>query len=74
MPTAQSAQNQLQPCAIRDGTPGNYLTVATVAADFGVSEETVRRWIRQGRITAYRVGPRRLRIDPHSLAALVVAR
>jgi len=66
MHNAQGAHNGLRP---RD-----YPTTDSVADDLGVSPETIRRWIRQGRISAYRVGPRRLRIDPASLTHLVQAR
>ena len=44
------------------------------AADAGVSTETVRRWIREGQLVAYRVGKRRLRVDPSSMAALMTPR
>ena len=66
MHNAHGAHNELRP---RD-----YPTTDSVADDLGVSPETIRRWIRQGRISAYRVGPRRLRIDPASLSHLVQAR
>jgi excisionase family DNA binding protein len=34
-------------------------TIKQTAGFFCVDEKTVRRWIAQGRLTAYRVGPRR---------------
>lgn len=46
-------------------------TIQEAAAENGVHTNTVRRWIRQGRITAYRVGPRRIRIDRASLTAVI---
>lgn len=39
------------------------VTVAAVAAQLGVHPQTVRRWIAQGRLTGYRLGPRLLRLD-----------
>jgi excisionase family DNA binding protein len=36
----------------------------------GVDEKTVRRWISQGRLTAYRVGPRLIRVDRESILKL----
>lgn len=63
---AQTARNVLR--------PSDFVTAASVAAELGVSAETVRRWIRQGRIAAFRVGPRRLRIDPASIAGMVTPR
>jgi excisionase family DNA binding protein len=41
------------------------------AADFhGVDEKSIRRWIAQGRLTAYRVGPRLIRLDRDSVLNL----
>ena len=57
LPQGQSAQD--------------YPTVNSAADWVGVHPGTLRRWIREGRLTAYRVGPRRLRIDPASLNDLV---
>lgn len=34
----------------------DWLTVEEIAKDLGVSEETVRNWIRQRHLVAYRVG------------------
>lgn len=55
-------------------TVARFPSVQQVAADLEVSSQTVRRWIRQGRIQAYAVGPRRLHIDPDSLDGLVLPR
>lgn len=60
----QNARIALPPCS--------FPTVASVARQVDVSEQTVRRWIREGKLKAYRVGPRRLRVDPESLAQMVV--
>jgi excisionase family DNA binding protein len=38
-------------------------TINQTAEYFGVDVKTVRRWIAQGRLTAYRIGPRLIRID-----------
>lgn len=48
----------------------DYLTVAEVATSCRVSEAAVRKWIRVGRLPAYRVGGRLLRIDARDVAAL----
>jgi excisionase family DNA binding protein len=45
-------------------------TIAQAAAYFGVDVKTVRRWIAQGRLTAYRIGPRLIRIDRESIIKL----
>jgi excisionase family DNA binding protein len=45
-------------------TPPERLESVTVAAArVGVSEQTVRRWIRLGIIRGYRIGPRQVRVD-----------
>lgn len=41
------------------------------AADaLGVSIRTIRRWVAEGKLTAYRVGPKLLRLDPAEVDAL----
>ena len=59
----QPAPNRLRP---RD-----FPTPEQVADDYDVKPETVRKWIRSGQLTAYRVGKRRLRVDPESLAQMM---
>lgn len=48
----------------------NMITVAAAAERASVNERTIRRWIRAGRLTAYKAG-RVLRIDPDELEALL---
>jgi excisionase family DNA binding protein len=44
----------------------------TEAADiYGLSTKTIRRYISDGRLKAYRVGPRAIRVDRDSLASLL---
>lgn len=38
-------------------------SISDVAAEFGVCEKTVRRWLADGRIRGQRVGPRLLRFS-----------
>ncbi|MCV7142755.1 helix-turn-helix domain-containing protein [Mycolicibacterium fortuitum] len=38
-------------------------SVKDVAADLGISEGTVRRWLAQGRISGVRIGPKLIRLD-----------
>jgi len=55
----------------RDKSPGD-LTIAQVAEKFGVHKNTVRNWIRDGILPAYRVGARTVRIrhdDVETVAA-----
>lgn len=51
------------------GLPPNP-TITQTAEFFGVDDKTIRRWIAQGRLKAYRVGPRLIRIDRESITAL----
>lgn len=50
----------------------DYLTVAQAAALLQVDPSTIRRWIDQGRLPAYRVGTRQLRLRRADLDRLVV--
>jgi excisionase family DNA binding protein len=47
---------------------GKKVSIATVADQLGVSTRTVRRYVASGRLTAYRVGPRLLRVDADQAA------
>lgn len=46
------------------------VSIQSAAEHYGVSERTVRRWIAEGRLTAYRVGPRLIRVDLSEPVAL----
>jgi len=48
-----------------------YLTVAEAATLLRVAPSTVRRWIRQGDIPAYRLGPRRVGLKREDLSAVI---
>ena len=50
-----------------------HLRISRVAAILGVSDDTVRRWIDQGRLPAHRAGGRLL-VDGVDVAAFVSAR
>jgi excisionase family DNA binding protein len=39
------------------------VSIAVAAEHYDVSRQTVRRWIAQGKIHAYRVEPRLIRVD-----------
>jgi excisionase family DNA binding protein len=49
-----------------------YYSVEEVAELFGVSRRTVRNWINEGKLEAYVVGGRLIRVLPSSLDALAV--
>jgi excisionase family DNA binding protein len=42
---------------------GRKLSIQEVAEIYGVSTRSIRRYIAQGRLTAYRIGPRMIRLD-----------
>jgi excisionase family DNA binding protein len=47
-----------------------YLVSLSAAAEYAdVDPRTVRRWIASGRLTAYRVGPRLIKVDLNELEA-----
>jgi len=49
------------------------LTIAEAAKLLKVSTATLHRWLKQGRLRAYRVGPRAVRVHRTDLAKLLVA-
>jgi excisionase family DNA binding protein len=52
------------PTPTLEGTAvGKKLSIQEVAAIYGVSPRSVRRYIAAGRLTALRVGPRLIRLD-----------
>lgn len=52
-------------------TADDFVTVAEAAAMLRVAPSTIRRWIRQGDVPAYRIGPRRVALKRAELASLV---
>ena len=46
-------------------------TIGSAADRLQVTTKTVRRWIAEGRLTGYRVGPRLLRVDAHEVDELL---
>ncbi|MDP9370239.1 MAG: helix-turn-helix domain-containing protein, partial [Chloroflexota bacterium] len=48
---------------------GDLLTMAEAAEALKVSQVTVARWLKQGRLPSYRLGPRAVRIRRADLAS-----
>lgn len=48
-----------------------YVSLQDAAAQCGVNERTVRRWITAGKLTGYRAGARLVRVDRDELARLM---
>ncbi|MGV9710728.1 helix-turn-helix transcriptional regulator [Gordonia sp. NPDC003424] len=44
-----------------------YLSLQDVAAELGVSDRTIRRYIADGKLSAFRPSTRTIRIDPAEL-------
>lgn len=53
---------------------GPYLTVRQAAEQLSVHPSTIRRWIDMGRLTAYRLGEKRIGVRPSDLARLIAPR
>jgi excisionase family DNA binding protein len=51
---------------------GNFVTIQHAAEVCRVHPETIRRWVRAGRLTGYRTGPRLIRVNLDDVAALIV--
>ena len=54
--------------------PKANLTIAETAVRLALSERTVRNLIKQGRLRAVRVSPKRLAVTPREVDAYVAAR
>ncbi len=54
--------------------PHKLVTQETAAERLGLSKKTIRRWIAEGRITGYRVGPRYVRLDLDEVERSMVQR
>ena len=48
------------------------VSIAAAADHYGVSLQTVRRWISRRKITAYRVEPRLIRVDLDEIEAKII--
>lgn len=53
--------------------PGELMTVSQAAAILGVNSFTIRRWIKNGKLEAMRIGEKLLKIQPESLAKFIEA-
>jgi excisionase family DNA binding protein len=51
--------------------PRQLITLSAAAEQLGVCTRTIRRWISEGELRAYRVGPRILRVDQADLDKLL---
>jgi excisionase family DNA binding protein len=58
--------------ARKSAKPARYLSLDEVAEINNVSRRTVRRWIADGTLPAYRIGKRNLGIKPEDNAKMAV--
>src|SRR5688572_14008992 len=61
----------LREAVMIDADEKGYVTVAEAAKRLQVSHPTVWRWIKAGRLPAYRVGPKTIRVKAADLAQVV---
>ena len=54
----------------RRSMPERTMPFEDAARTCGVSVDTLRRWISDGKIRAYRVGPRRIRVETDDIDAM----
>ncbi len=54
--------------------PRRLIPTEDAAERLGVSKKTIVRWIKAGRLTGYRVGPRYIRVDANELETAMVRR
>jgi excisionase family DNA binding protein len=53
-----------------DSAPRRLISLAVAATYADVSVRTLRRYISQGRLTGYRIGPRLIKVDLNELSQL----
>jgi excisionase family DNA binding protein len=51
----------------------NFLTVAEIADDLKVNQQTVRNWIDRGELPAVRIGARRIRVTEEAFERFIEA-
>jgi excisionase family DNA binding protein len=65
-----NAQTRRRAARTREDAPQQLISLAAGAAYSDVSVRTLRRYIAQGRLTGYRVGPRLVKVDLNELRKL----
>jgi len=72
VPTARSVRKPATPPSKRlSQPPRRYLTLSDAAGWLSLDEKTLRRWVSQGRLTAYRVGPKLIRLDADEIENMI---
>lgn len=52
-------------------TQRRLVSIAVAAEEYDVCTRTIRRWLADGRITGYRVGPRLIKLDANELDVIM---
>ena len=65
-----SDEHVRDPAEERDFMPERTITLEDAANACGVSNLTIRRWITEGRLRAYRLGPRLIRVETEDINAM----
>ncbi len=51
--------------------PARLTTIKATAERYGTTQHTIRCWIADGILTAYRIGPRMVRLDADEVDAMI---
>ena len=65
-----SDKHVLDPAEESEFLPERTIPLEEAAKACGVSNLTVRRWITEGRLRAYRLGPRLIRVETEDINAM----
>lgn len=65
-----SDEHVRDPAKEREFLPERTITLEEAAKACGVTILTMRRWITEGRLRAYRLGPRLIRVETEDINAL----
>lgn len=52
--------------------PAKLISTREVSAHYGLSDKTIRRLLKDGTLTGYRVGKRLIKLDPEQVEAVLV--
>lgn len=70
-PRASGGMNKRTPNAVTIATRRQFESLSEAAERTGLSTHTLRRRIAEGRLPAYRSGPRLIRVDPDDVDRLM---
>ena len=71
--TLESIADKLDQLLERQATPARWLPIPADVAYSGVGRETLRKMLRDRRLTAYRPSPRRVVVDREQIDRVILA-